>query len=106
MYITLRWPGEDAARQLSFTEPAFDGEKFRRQQPVGHHIVDFVHYGARLIIDADGGQHNESIRDAVRDAWLRHQGFDLLRFRNDDILGKTESVLDVIRQAVLEARNK
>jgi very-short-patch-repair endonuclease len=84
----------------------FDGEKFRRQQPIGNYVVDFVHYGARLIVEADGGQHNDSIRDAVRDAWLRTQRFDMLRFWNDDILGKTESVLDAIHQAVLEARNK
>ncbi|WP_224040206.1 endonuclease domain-containing protein, partial [Paraburkholderia unamae] len=33
------------------------GEKFRRQQPIGPYIVDFVHFGARVVIEADGGQH-------------------------------------------------
>lgn len=38
----------------------FDGQKFRRQQPIGPYVVDFVHLRARLIIEADGGQHVES----------------------------------------------
>nr|WP_264373000.1 DUF559 domain-containing protein [Chromobacterium rhizoryzae] len=42
-----------------------NGEKFRRQQPIGPYIVDFVHFGSRLIIEADGGQHHESRGDAV-----------------------------------------
>ena len=47
-----------------------NGEKFRRQQPLGPYIVDFVHFSARLIVEADGGQHNSSTRDTQRDAWL------------------------------------
>ncbi|MEN5115977.1 DUF559 domain-containing protein [Luteimonas sp. TWI662] len=64
----------------------FDGQKVRRQQPIGPYVVDFVHFGARPIIEADGGQHVESPKDAVRDAWLNEQGFQVLRFWNDDIL--------------------
>ena len=48
-----------------------DGQKFRRQQPIGPYIVDFVHFGLRLIIEADGGQHADSPHDEARDAWLR-----------------------------------
>ena len=48
----------------------FDGQKFRRQQPIGPYVVDFVHFGARLIVEADGGQHAVSPKDVVRDAWL------------------------------------
>ncbi|MEW8506925.1 MAG: DUF559 domain-containing protein [Candidatus Thiodiazotropha sp.] len=68
-------------------------QKCRRQHPIGPYIVDFVHLGARLIIDCDGGQHNESTTDTQRDAWLRDQGFQILRFWNHDILTNTESVL-------------
>ena len=42
-----------------------NGQKFRRQQPIGPYIVDFVHLGARLIVEADGGQHNDSATDQV-----------------------------------------
>lgn len=72
------------------------GQKFRRQQPVGPYIVDFVHFGARLVIEADGGQHNGSAEDAARDAWLQSQGFTVLRFWNDEILLNIDVVLEVI----------
>ena len=72
------------------------GEKFRRQQPIGDYIVDFVHFGARLVIEADGGQHNESADDSIRDAWLRAQGFNVLRFWNSEILTNTAGVLEKI----------
>ncbi|QNK01998.1 endonuclease domain-containing protein [Dyella telluris] len=71
-------------------------QKFRRQQPIGPYIVDFVHFGARLVIEADGGQHNGSADDAVRDAWLKSQGFTVLRFWNNDILQNIEAVLEAI----------
>ncbi|RDJ00056.1 endonuclease domain-containing protein [Dyella solisilvae] len=71
-------------------------QKFRRQQPIGPYIVDFVHFGARLIIEADGGQHNASGNDAVRDAWLRSQGITVLRFWNNEILQNTDAVLEAV----------
>ncbi|WP_313055127.1 endonuclease domain-containing protein [Pseudomonas lopnurensis] len=76
------------------------GRKFRRQQPLGPYVVDFVHFGARLIAEADGGQHNDSQHDARRDDWLKGQGFRGLRFWNNDILLNTEQVLAVIFEAV------
>ena len=77
-----------------------DGRKFRRQQPIGPYIVDFVHFGARLIVEADGGQHLQSVHDLQRDAWLRSQGFNILRFWNDDILLRSDAVLEMIWQAL------
>ncbi len=79
-----------------------DGQKFRRQQPVGPYVVDFVHFGARVIVEADGGQHNDSADDQARDAWLAEQGFKVLRFWNDQILQGTDSVLEVIWAAVAD----
>ncbi|ODB84881.1 DNA (cytosine-5-)-methyltransferase [Candidatus Thiodiazotropha endoloripes] len=72
------------------------GQKFRRQQPVGPYIVDFIHFSEKLIIECDGGQHNQSSTDRKRDAWLSQQGFQILRFWNHDILNNTESVLTEI----------
>ncbi|MBS0467941.1 MAG: endonuclease domain-containing protein [Proteobacteria bacterium] len=77
-----------------------DRQKFRRQQPIGPYIVDFVHFGARLIIEADGGQHADSAHDGPRDSWLRSQGFAVLRFWNDDILLRTDAVLESIWAAL------
>jgi very-short-patch-repair endonuclease len=76
------------------------GQKFRRQQPIGPYVVDFVHFGARLIIEADGGQHNGSASDATRDAWLKSQGFTVLRFWNNEILLNIEAVLEAIVDAL------
>lgn len=75
-------------------------QKFRRQQPIGPYIVDFVHFGARLIVEADGGQHNANTSDTKRDAWLTEQGFTVMRFWNDEILQNTESVLTAILAVV------
>jgi very-short-patch-repair endonuclease len=77
-------------------------QKFRRQQPIGPYIVDFVHFGARLVIEADGGQHNGSANDAVRDAWLRGQGFTVLRFWNHEILQNIEAVLEAILKELVK----
>jgi len=76
------------------------GRKFRRQQPLAPYVVDFVHFGARLVIEADGGQHNHSVHDVHRDAWLREQGFRVLRFWNNEILQSHEAVLSVILAAL------
>ncbi|MFT4230106.1 MAG: endonuclease domain-containing protein [Microbacterium sp.] len=95
---TLRQNLTDAERRLwkHLRAHRLDGQKFRRQQPIGSYGVDFVHFGARLIVEADGGQHADSPHDAARDAWLRNQGFTVLRFWNDDILLRTEAVLEAI----------
>jgi very-short-patch-repair endonuclease len=80
----------------------FEGTKFRRQVPIGPYIADFACYGARLIIEADGGQHSESSRDAIRDAWFAAQGFRVLRFWNNDILKNAEGVGAAIAMVLLE----
>ncbi len=80
-----------------------NGEKFRRQQALGPYVVDFVHFGARLIVEADGGQHDGSPHDEQRDAWLRAQGFRVMRFWNNDIMGNLEGVLETVMAAVAAA---
>jgi len=72
------------------------GLKFRRQVPIGPYIVDFLCARARLIIEADGSQHEESARDERRDAYLARQGWVVLRFWNYDILRHRDSVIDTI----------
>lgn len=72
------------------------GYKFKRQVPIDRYIADFVCFSHRLIIEADGSQHDESPHDSVRDAYLRHQGFAVLRFWNYDILTNDEGVADMI----------
>jgi very-short-patch-repair endonuclease len=70
--------------------------KFRRQVPIGPWIVDFVSFEQRLIIEADGSQHVESENDKQRDFDLSERGFRILRFWNNDILFRSQSVLEMI----------
>lgn len=74
--------------------------KFRRQLPIGSYIVDFACPAARLIVEADGGQHNESAHDARRDSWLASQGWRVIRFWNPDILTNEEGVLTAVLAAL------
>jgi len=78
------------------------GEKFRRQQPIGPYVVDFVHFGTRLIVKADGGQHIDAPHDERRDAWLRAQGFKVMRFWNNEIMSNLDGVLATVMAAVTE----
>ncbi|MDD5057621.1 MAG: succinate dehydrogenase assembly factor 2 [Sideroxydans sp.] len=76
------------------------GMKFKRQQPLGDFIVDFVSFEKKLVIEVDGGQHVDSQSDTRRDAWLQGQGFRMLRFWNNEVLGETEAVLEKILQEI------
>jgi very-short-patch-repair endonuclease len=83
------------------------GYKFKRQLPIDCYIVDFVCLARRLIVEADGGQHNDNASDLKRDAHLTAQGFRVLRFWNNDIFENQEGVLTSILyalQAPLPAR--
>lgn len=70
----------------------------KRQKPIGRYIVDFVCLKRRLIIEIDGDQHSEQVAyDQHRDAWLRSQGYTVLRFWNNDVMQPLEGVLEQIR---------
>jgi very-short-patch-repair endonuclease len=77
-----------------------NGASFRRQFPVGAYIVDFDCLDGRLIVEIDGGQHAESRRDKVRDAWLQTQRFVVLRFWSNNVLANTDGVLEKIAEAL------
>jgi len=78
----------------------FAGYKFRRQVPIDFYIADFICFAERLIIELDGGQHAESSRDERRDAFLRAQGFRVLRIWNNDLLANEEGVAELIFSAL------
>ena len=80
-----------------------NGYKFRRQQPMGDYIVDFVCVTPKLIIEADGGQHAEQAEyDQARSLYLNGLGFTVLRFWNDEILRQTDEVLAEILRVLQE----
>jgi len=74
-----------------------DNLRFRRQAPIDQYVVDFICFEKRLIIEADGGQHNDSESDRIRDSYLKEQGFRVMRFWNHDILSNVQGVLEMIR---------
>lgn len=77
----------------------FYGLKFRRQVPIGKYIADFVCHSAKLIIELDGGQHNdEEIKEAdrLRTLFLENEGYNVLRIWNDEIFTNIEGVCEKI----------
>ena len=77
--------------------------KFRRQQPIGNYIVDFVCFSHKLVIELDGGQHAQpthQLKDQKRDEWLQGQGFKVIRFWNTDVLNNIEGVVETIHYEI------
>lgn len=76
-----------------------DGSHFRRQAPVGPYVVDFFCPARRLIVELDGGHHNDdetAKRDRERQLWLEQEGYRVLRFWNSEINGDLTAVLERI----------
>ena len=66
-----------------------EGFKFRRQQPIGPFVVDFICVDARLIVELDGAhQHDEEQAwyDHKRTAFLNSLGYEVMRFNNVEVL--------------------
>jgi very-short-patch-repair endonuclease len=74
------------------------GVRFRRQHGIGPYIVDFACLRPALVVEADGGQHQESEYDARRDQYIRSRGFQILRFWNEDIWEHSTWVLRCIAE--------
>lgn len=101
---TLRKNNTDVERLLweHLKARQLEGVKFRRQQPIGRYIVDFVSFEKNIVIEIDGGQHSVGKdRDEERDNWLGVQGFKVFRFWNNEMIQNIEGVLEVIRDHCL-----
>ncbi len=73
--------------------------KFLRQVPVDRYIVDFLCRSAKLVIEVDGGQHDDNRRkDEIRTAQLAAHGYRVVRFWNNEVLANAEGVLTIILQ--------
>jgi 5-methyltetrahydrofolate--homocysteine methyltransferase len=74
-----------------------DGFKFRRQHIIGAYITDFICLKQNLIVEVDGLIHQlpeNKISDVERAAWLESEGYKVVRFTNNEVLGDLESVLE------------
>ena len=78
------------------------GFKFRRQASIGSYIVDFLCVEARLVVEIDGGQHTPEL-DAKRTAWIEAQGFQIVRFWNNDVLSNLDGVLVILLERLRAA---
>ncbi len=78
------------------------GIKFRRQESIGKYIVDFVSYDKKLIIEIDGGQHNENKTDIIREKYLNNMGFKIIRYWNNEVINNIRGVLSDIEKHIKE----
>ncbi|MHB9346680.1 endonuclease domain-containing protein [Enterobacter vonholyi] len=77
----------------------FFGYKFRRQMPIDAYIVDFACFKAKLIIELDGGQHqNNEMYDSRRAEFFNVNGWEILRFWNNEFRANEEEVMMAILQ--------
>ena len=80
-----------------------DGAKFVRQHPIGPYVADFCCRSARLVIELDGGQHAENTADEARARLIEANGYNVIRFWNNDVFDNLEGVLMEIRSALINA---
>lgn len=70
----------------------FRDARWRRQVPIGPYIADFVSHRYKLVIEIDGGQHNDE-KDRRRTEFIEAEGYAVMRFWNNDVLGNPEGCL-------------
>ena len=81
----------------------FHNLKFKRQQPIGDYIVDCICKEAKIIIEIDGGQHNEAENieyDKTRTEFLNSLGYKVIRFWNNEIYANIDDVLLRLNQEI------
>jgi len=77
------------------------GLKFYRQVAIDRFVADFYCPGKNLVVEVDGGIHQEKHQaehDTIRDAFLREKGLRILRFTNEDVMGRLGWVLQKIQE--------
>jgi very-short-patch-repair endonuclease len=78
---------------------------FRRQAPIGSFFVDFACHEKRIVIELDGGHHNDESqleKDRRRTALLEASGYRVLRFWNNDVMNNIDGVLAVISESIAD----
>ena len=98
--VLRRNPTDAEKAMWTLLRAQFADWRFRRQVPLGFAIADFASHRARLVIEIDGGQHGGA-EDAARTAMIEREGYRLVRFWNNEVLGNLDGVAGVLR-SVLE----
>jgi UDP-galactopyranose mutase len=97
---------EPTEGEKAFWEMATSGvfeTKFRRQHIIGDYIVDFVCFEKHLIVEIDGGYHQEEkqqIDDNLRSTELKNHGFAILRLCNEEVIGNPQEVIRKVKLAL------
>jgi very-short-patch-repair endonuclease len=96
----LRRVATEAETEMWLALRELPGEhRFRRQHPIGPHVVDFACPGRKLAIELDGGQHaQQADEDAARTLEIGRRGYRVIRFWNNDVMHNLAGVLEIIRQ--------
>ena len=84
----------------------FLGLKFKRQYPIKPYYADFVCLEENLIVEIDGGQHCENGKDKIRTRFLEKEGFEVIRFWNNEVLSNMEGVLSSLSLALSRKRER
>lgn len=85
------------------------GVKFRRQHPIGDYIADFIDFSSKLIIEIDGSIHNlpnQISHDEQRSYFLQSQGYKVIRFTNNEVIGDIDNVILKIQEYINNSLNK
>ena len=99
----LRNNATEAERQLwqRLRRRQLNGFKFRRQRQIGRYVCDFVCLEAGVVVELDGSQHAaQSPYDEQRDAFLKSNGFRVLRFWNGSVFSEPDAVVQTILEAL------
>jgi very-short-patch-repair endonuclease len=99
----LRNTATEAERRLwqHLRRRQMNGFKFRRQRPIGRYVCDFVCLEAGVVVELDGSQHvAQAPYDEQRDAFLRSNGYRVLRFWNGSVFSEPEAVVQTIMEAL------
>lgn len=103
----LRRNPTDAERALwtaLVNDRRFAGRGFKRQTPIGAHIIDFVSFPLRVVIELIPGDESEAAQAARahRRAWLERRGYAVLAFKDADVSADLAGALDAIAAAIAE----
>ena len=99
----LRLNATEAERKLwaQLSARKVSGVRFNRQFPIGPFICDFVSRTTKLVIEVDGGQHAVDVeKDAARTAFLKSQGYRVIRFWNNDVIERIDGVISEIERVL------
>ena len=96
----------EAALWSQLRNKQLDGYKFRQQHLIGDFIVDFVCLSKKLVIEVDGGIHKETKEyDEERTKILADRGFEVLRFKNEEVLGDIDAVLEKVSNNLAQLKD-